>query len=353
MQKPPWQLREGMLCALVCLLLGTVWPGRLWCGPKPLDRRQIEGLVRGGVASQRIARIITARGIDFTPTSGFLRSLKKEGAQPVLLDSVEQAVHRVARNGRQHPATPLAAPLSADAVHYAEQYTDAQRHFERGKQFFRQQRWPDVETEMSRAAELDPMNIEAHFDLGYALSQQGKLPDAIREYRRVLQLDPDAGAVHYDLGVALEKEHDLNAAIPEYRQASRLDPDDESAAYALGAALYEQNDWPGAAAELRQAIRLAPADADAHCALGLADLHQQQVDDAIPELSEALRLNPQNALAHAALAGALLRKGERKAALKEFRVALALNPANSGYRADFQNLWRQLYPPPAHSAVNP
>jgi Flp pilus assembly protein TadD len=337
----------------VCLLFATVWSGMLWCAPKALDQRQIEGLVHGGVASQRIARIVKVRGIDFRPTAAFLRVLKTAGAQPVLLNSVQEAGRRLSREARQRPLAQPAPTLTAEAVRYAQQYADAQRDFRQGKQFFQQRRWREVEVAMQKAAELDPTNIEAHFDLGYALSQQRKLPGAIGEYRRVLQLDPDAGTVHYDLGVALEQEHSLNAAIPEYRQAVRLDPNDERAAYALGVALYERGDWAGAAVEFQAALRLAPADADAHCALGLAQLHQRRVNDAIPELYEAVRLNPQDAVAHAGLAGALLRKGDRQAALKEFQVAVALNPANSGYRADFQRLWRQLYLAPARSEANP
>jgi Flp pilus assembly protein TadD len=354
MQRPIWRLHISTLpSGLLCLLIGIVCSTTAWCASKPLQRRQIEGLVRGGVASQRIARIISVRGIDFTPTSAFLRLLKREGAQPVLLNSLEQADYRVTRKTRRRLAVQPVSLLSPEAVRYAEQYAQTRRDFDLGKQFFRQQQWVDAEMEMKRVAQFDPMNIEAHFDLGYALSHEGKLPEAISEYRRALQLDPDAGPVHYDLGVALERQHNLDAAVYEYRQASRLDPNDERAAYALGAALYEKNDWAGATAQLRDAIRLAPRDANAHCALGLAELHQHRIDRAIPELYQALHLNPRDALAHAALAGALLRKGYRQAALKEFQVAVALNPANSGYRNDFQNLWRQLYLPPARSAANP
>jgi tetratricopeptide (TPR) repeat protein len=337
----------------VCLLFVAVWSRTLWCAPKALDRRQIEGLVRGGVASQRIAGIVQVRGIDFTPTAAFLRVLKTEGARPVLLESVREAGRRLSREARQGPLAQPEPPLSAEARRYAQEYAEAQQAFDEGKHFFQQQRWREVEAQMQKATDLDPTNIEAHFDLGYALSQQGKLPEAIAEYRQVLQLDPDAGTVHYDLGVALEKTQKLDAAIREYRQAVRLNPSDERAAYALGEALYERGDWPSAAAEFRAALRLAPTDADAYCALGLAQLHRRRVNDAIPELYEAVRLNPQNALAHVGLAGALLRKGDRQAALKEFQVAIALNPANSGYRADFQKLWRQLYLAPARSESNP
>ncbi|HTV55732.1 MAG TPA: tetratricopeptide repeat protein [Terriglobia bacterium] len=338
----------------VCLLIAIVWSGLVWCAPKALDQRQIQGLVRGGVASQRIAHIVQVRGIDFRPTAAFLRTLKAEGARPVLLETVQAAGRRLWREAPQQPPAQLVPPaLSPDAVRYAQQYADAEQAFNQGKQFFQQQRWPEVETEMQKAAELDPANIEAHFDLGYALSQQGKLPQAIAEYRHVLQLDPDAGTVHYDLGVALEKDRELGPAIYEYRQAVRLNPNDERAAYALGEALYERGDWPGAAVEFQAALRLVPTDADAYCALGLAQLHQRRVNDAIPELYEAVRLNPQNALAHAGLAGALLRKGDRQAALKEFQVAIALNPANSGYRADFQKLWREHYLSPPRADANP
>jgi Flp pilus assembly protein TadD len=336
------------------LLLATVWPGPVWCGPRALDRRQIQGLVQGGVASQRIAGIVEVRGIDFRPTAAFLRTLKAEGAQLVLIESIQEAGRRLSWEAhRQPPAQVPPPPLSPDAVRYAQQYADAEQAFNQGKQLFQQRQWPEVETEMRKAVDLDPPNIEAHFDLGYALSQQGKLPEAIVEYRRVLQLDPDAATVHYDLGVALEKERQLDPAIFEYRQAVRLNPEDERARYALGEALYERGDWREAAVEFDAALRLVPTDANAYCALGLAQLHQRRVNDAIPELYQAVRLNPQNALAHAGLAGALLRKGDRRAALKEFQVAIALNPANSGYRADFQKLWRQLYLPPARAEANP
>jgi tetratricopeptide (TPR) repeat protein len=354
MWKPLRRFQDAMLRRIgVCLLLAAAGSGALWCASKPLNRGQIEGLLRGGVASQRIARIVATRGIDFKPTPAFLRLLKSDGAQPSLLDSLRDAHPRLPREARQHALAPPGPSLSPEAMHYAEQYVSAQQHFEQGKQFFQQQRWPDTEVEMQQAVDLDPMNIEAHFDLGYALSQQGKLPEAVSEYRRVLQLDPDAGAVHYDLGAAFEKEHDLNGAVSEYRQAFRLDPTDERAAYALGEALYQQGRWTDAAAAFSAALRLAPKDAEAYCALGLAQLRQDRVDDAIPELYEAVRLNPQNAVAHAGLAGALLRRGNRQAALKEFQVAVSLNPANSGYRSDFQRLWHQLYPHATRRAANP
>ena len=336
-----------------CLLLATLGSGTLWCASRPLKQRQIEGLLQGGVASTRIARVVSARGIDFKPTPAVLRLLKSEGAQPALLDSLRDAGRREPRQVAHERLLPQPAPLSPEALHYAEQYAAAQQHFEHGKQYFEQQRWSDAELEMEKAVALDPMNIEAHFDLGFAQSREGKLREATAEYRRVLELDPDAGAVHYDLGVALEREHNLSAATQEYRQAVRLDANDERAAYALGVALYEQGQWAGAEDEFRMALRLVPGDAQAHCALGLAQLNQRRVDDAIPELYEAVRLSPQDALAHAGLAGALLRKGNREAALKEFQVALTLNPANSDYRDDFQRLWRQLYPRATRPADNP
>jgi tetratricopeptide (TPR) repeat protein len=340
---------------LTGLLLFTALQGTLWSSSKRLEQRQIEGLLQGGVASRRIASIVLVRGIAFKPTPSILRSLERKGAQPVLLDSLRKAEKRqtLTEARRQPSPAPLAPSLSPDAVHYAEQYGAAQHHFERGKQFFQQEQWLDTETEMQKAVVLDPLNIEAHFDLGFALSQEGKVQGAIAEYRRVLELDPDAGAVHYDLGVAFQRQENLKAAIQEYRYAIRLNPDDKTAVYALGVARYDQGDWSGAEEEFRKVLVLAPGNADAHCALGLAQLHQHLVDEAIPELYEAVRLKPQDALAHAGLAGALLRKGNRQGALKEFQVALALNPANSGYRADFQKLWRQLYPHDANPAINP
>lgn len=336
----------------VCLLSAAL-PGAAWCAARPLGKRQILGLLQGGVASQRIARVVKIRGIGFTPTAAFFRALTRDGAQPVLIEAIRNAPRRRRREVAARVPTPAAPPLSSEALQYAEQYAAAQQSFEEGKQLLQQRRWPEAESDMRKTVNLDPMNIEAHFDLGYALSQEGRLREATGEYRRVLQLDPDSGAVHYDLAAALEKENDLSGAITQYRSAARLNPNDERPVYALGLALYKIGDWSGAVAAFEASLHLAPSDPDAHCALGLAQLHQHRLRDAIPELHEAVRLDPRNALAHAGLAGALLRQGFRQAALKEFQVAMALNPTNSGYREDFERLWHQIYPRSASREATP
>jgi Flp pilus assembly protein TadD len=323
-------------------------PVRGWPAVKPLDKRQVIGLVEGGVASPRIARLVSERGLSFDVTPDFLRFVENKGARNSLLDAL--------RNAKQ-PAPPPAAeaPVAENpqAVAYAQNYQQAKSSLQEGKRDVFQKRWPEAEAEMRKVVQIDPRNVQARSALAYVLSQEGQWNAAIGEYRRALDLDPDQAPVHYNLGVALDKEHRPDKAIVEYRQAVKLDANNEKAVYALGVDLYGEGEWLAAAAEFTSALRLAPADSDAHCGLGLAELHQQNVDAAIPELQEALRLNPQNAEAHAGLGGALLRQGKHRAALEQFRVASALEPADASYRADFLELARQLHSDPPHPSANP
>ncbi|MGH9447395.1 MAG: tetratricopeptide repeat protein, partial [Terriglobia bacterium] len=342
----PRDHQKSLWCILILVALGFTAPARCSPSVKPLDKRQVVGLVEGGVASQRIAQIVGMRGLSFDVTPDFLRLLRSKGAKDGLLVALQNA---------KQPALPPEPEPTAEspaAVGYADDYQNAELSLKKGKQDFLQRHWAQAEKEMRKVTQLEPSNVEARSALGYVLSREGRWNAAIAEYRRALALDPDQGPVHYNLGVALDKEHHLRQAIVEYRRAIKLDANDAKAYYAVGVDLYQEADWPGAAAEFRDALRLQPRDSNSHCGLGLAELHEQNVDAAIPELREALRMNPQNAQAHAGLGGALLRKGKQRAALQEFRVAAALQPADASYQADFQQLWRQLHadppPPRAH-----
>src|ERR1700740_2457769 len=64
-------------CPFVALLVSASIAA---AGPKPLTRDQILQLLRNGVYSNRVAALVTNRGIDFVPTADFLRSLQLAGA---------------------------------------------------------------------------------------------------------------------------------------------------------------------------------------------------------------------------------------------------------------------------------
>ncbi len=59
---------------------------------KPLTVHQIEDLLKAGADSARIADVVKARGIDFSPTQDYLDSLRSKGAKSVLIAALRAAV---------------------------------------------------------------------------------------------------------------------------------------------------------------------------------------------------------------------------------------------------------------------
>ena len=55
---------------------------------KPLSKAQVQELVAAGVTSGKLAEIVEERGVDFSPTEELLDALRKEGAEPILLDAL-------------------------------------------------------------------------------------------------------------------------------------------------------------------------------------------------------------------------------------------------------------------------
>jgi hypothetical protein len=58
---------------------------------KALDQDQILELLRNDVASERVADLVNERGIDFEPSDDYFESLRKVGAQEVLIQSLRKA----------------------------------------------------------------------------------------------------------------------------------------------------------------------------------------------------------------------------------------------------------------------
>ncbi len=256
-----------------------------------LDKVQLLALLAGGVESERVARSVEQRGIDFEPTEGYLQTLRAAGADEDLLKAV-----RAAKQVKAPGAEPTTRTKEAVIEHLG-----------RGAELRQKKSYLQAEQEFRAALDLEPGNSVVHFALGNALTQQKKGDGAISEYREAVRLQPDYVEAHYNLGCALYQKHDLDGAIAEYREVVRLEPGFAQAHNNLGCALYEKHDLDGAIAEVRKAVHL----------------------------------NPGNAQAHKNLALALEQKGERQAALEQYRLACELAP-NIALRAKYESLLREL-----------
>lgn len=316
----PWIALVLLLTLLPAALLGA--------GGKPLSERQVLGLLRGSVASQRVEQLVRTRGINFYPSNKILQEFRDAGARPALLSALEEADQT----------------LSPQAQAFGSKRQDAANYVAQGQKLLERQLWSEAETKLRQAVQLDPADPGAHFYLAHALSEERKWDDAIAEYREAIILAPDSAAAHSNLGEALLAKGDPLDAATEYREALKLSPSDKTALYGLGVTLYDEGKWAKAASQFRAALRVEPAHEDVLCALGLALLQQNKTAAAIQQYKKALRLNPHSATAHAGLGYALLKKGERRQALEEYRTAASLAPSDFNLRASYQALWRQLNP---------
>ncbi len=317
---------------------------------KPLDKRQIVGLVRGDVASVRVAKLVRNRGIDFHVSKGFLKQLQTAGAKPVLLDEL-QAASLPAPERRSPPKAqarpepkPVSTGLSAGAKAFADKRLAAKQHCVQGERLLDAGLWTKAVTELQQSVDLNPSDPAAHFYLGRALSGERRWDAAIVEYRLALHLAPDSAPTHYNLASALLARGNFAAAARQYRATLGLLPDDEKALYGLGAALYGLKDYAAAEARFHQALQLDPVDQDALCAMGLTLLRRGDARGSAREYRKALHLDPHNATAHAGLGYALLKEGEKLQALNEFKIAASIQPNNGNYRASYGAVWRQLNP---------
>lgn len=290
-----------------------------------LDQRQVDGLVRGGVASQRICALVKKRGISFRATPGFLRALQEDGADHTLLDTL------------RHLAPEVPSAEQDTGTHWRE----AMDRRAQGKRLFDKGQYALAVAELQRAARLDAVDPATHFYLARAFAAEGKLGKAVSEYRQTILLSPDTTPARFNLGNLLLRQGDWDGAATQFREALGVSPDDASAHYGLGVALYHQGNLPAAISEFRQSIALIPSKQHVHIALGLALQAQNNVNGAIDEYRKALALNPRDAMAHADLASALVRKGLEREAASELRAAIKLAPEDVSYHASYDELLKQ------------
>jgi hypothetical protein len=84
------------VCLALVFVLGSAILPRVTAGAqKPLASSQLQQLLRAGVDSEHLAKVVKERGVEFEVTGDFLVSLRQQGAEPVLLKALGDAALRV------------------------------------------------------------------------------------------------------------------------------------------------------------------------------------------------------------------------------------------------------------------
>jgi Flp pilus assembly protein TadD len=312
---------------------------------KELSQKQILELLSGDVPSSRVAMLVGERGIDFKPTSDYLKTLESAGAESDLLDALRAVKPPQVSLGTApkevSQGSAINKSLPDNSTNDATQ-TEVKQHLMRGLQLRKRRQLPEAEQEYRAATNLEPKNPDLWVGLSTILYHEGKASDAIAAAHQALLLNPNFDRAHVAMGNGLDGNKDYDGAAAEFRAAVRLNPFNDVAHDNLGRSLSRKGDLDGGVAEYHKALRLNPRNDHAHNNLGVALRKKGDLDGAIVEYHEALRLNRNNDLAHMNLGFALVQKGELRLALEQYRMGCELKPENQAYRQAYEKLQQRL-----------
>lgn len=162
--------------------------------------------------------------------------------------------------------------------------------------------------------------LAADTDRGVDLYRQGKFADAQTELTKAVQQKPDDARAQRYLGLVLVEQHKPSDAEPYLNKANDLDPSDDSK-LALARLYVEQKQFDKA-----QAILDSVDGPDKDYVRGMLLLGKQQGADAAAALESYLQKNPNNPYAHyyAGLAYNQAKRPDKM--LTQFELFLKLRP---------------------------
>ena len=243
-------------------------------------------------------------------------------------------------------------------------------HYELGKIYRRQGRWPEAEAALHKALEFNPQNegarlelgalyLEqdrlaeaatefeqamakdrnngwAYFQLGRVCRRQGRLPEAEAALHEALELDPQNGCAHIELGALYEDQKRLMPAAAELEKAIAMDPNNGWALCQLGRIYRKKKRLPEAEAAFKNALAIDPRVDGVCIELGILYKDQDRLAEAEAAFQKAIACDPRHGEAHVHLGNVYRRQGRWGEAEAEFNEAIAIDPRHD--RA-FMGLW--------------
>ncbi len=229
---------------------------------------------------------------------------------------------------------------------------------------------------ITRALQIQPLDVGAHLNLGLVLADLGQLDQALKSYDHALALNPEFAeahynrgnlclrlrqfkeaqvsltraialrpqhvASHYNLGIVLRELKHFEQSVQAYQKAIELQPDYAPAHANLGDVMYAMGRLDEALLCCERALTLSPDFAEAHSNRGNALLGMGRMDEAIAAYQHAIRLNPSYAEAHYNLGNAWLQSGDARQALRCYELALQYRPVHADTWCNQGEAWRDL-----------
>jgi len=139
----------------------------------------------------------------------------------------------------------------------------AEVHYEKGRQYFREEMTEKAIKEFENAVEEDADFIEAHYILAVIYSRQKKWNDAKKHLLKVLNIDKNNQEaekllidVYYENGQKYLQENMFDKAIDEFKKALELDPELKTVHYSLALSYSKQEKFIQAKEHLLKALKI-------------------------------------------------------------------------------------------------
>jgi len=210
----------------------------------------------------------------------------------------------------------------------AENQSNVQLHFSLGILLASQKQYKAAESELEKAAALQPGTFEILYNLGLASLRGGDNANAGLALNRALKLKPESAETIYLLGqVAANQSRPLDA-LDLLLRAHKLAPDNTDIIYLMAQVSMSQNYFEDSIPLLESGVLIAPMRPDLRAALGESYFMAGKVDKAIEEFNKLLEIEG-SARSYAFLGLGYRNLGRFDEARQYFEKGLTLDPHNT------------------------
>ena len=147
-------------------------------------------------------------------------------------------------------------------------------------------------TELRRASELAPGDIEAQMNLGRALHNALHHSEALKSFNQVIAGNSSTPLLRFHLGMTFYALGDFDKAIADLTQEIETNPAYPPARLLRGLAYIANADWERANADLTIASTAMTGNANAHYGYARTLVHMSKLSEAEVALKKAMEADP-------------------------------------------------------------
>jgi Flp pilus assembly protein TadD len=198
-----------------------------------------------------------------------------------------------------------------------------------------------AQSDLERAAQLDPRGSAPLLALGRLQRGRGQLEAAVLAFHEAAQRSPEEGEAWLGSGVCRAALGDVVAARVDLERAAELAPKRAEPLIALADLDVAEKHVSHAIARYRAALMFDPSSALAGIKLGNALMRAGDIAEAIPVFRAAIERRPDMAAAHNGLGAAFVARGELDSAEAELKDAARLDPRDPHPWLNLARLYKQ------------